>query len=204
MANVRIRRAHGWSFCRAWADPLRCAAFQATTWGRSEWADPHARGFQAIKCAVDSLLADPARVSGMTPLDHFEWAQTLPSDCQEFVLPEVFREHVGTWGSLDPVARAQKQRDALIFWMHRKQMTEQQWLRQFQALPAHCKSIVGPEKNLVLFKAHARSRRRCDTQCAARAGDVCRRWRARWGAARRAGAGISPCGQRSWAPGRPP
>ena len=204
MADVRSRRDPRLLVSYARASAQRRDALQAATLGRSEWADSHARGFQAIKGAVDSLLADSARVSGMTPLDHFEWAQSLPSDSPEFVLPDVLREHAETWGSLDPAERAQKQREALLFWLHRKQVTEQQWLRQFQALPAHCKGIVGPDKSLVLFKALVRSGRRVGAQCAARAGAVRRRWRAGRGSARRAGAGVFACGQRSGTPGGSP
>ena len=41
---------------------------------------------------------------------------------------------------------------ALEFWRQRKLVTDPQWQSLFKRLPVHCQSVLGPEKNLLLFK----------------------------------------------------
>lgn len=178
--------------------------------GDAEWAEPH--GLQVVRAAVDALLSDTVRVAAMSPLDHLEWARTLPDSLCEFELPPALEEVDQSWGALGECEFAQKQRAAFSFWAHRKRVTAKQWAREFASLPEHSRSILGPDKNLIVFEVRCVS-----DSCVgsppttlfsrACAGDVSRGWRGRrrigarpasWFRAGREGASHSwraPCGR---------
>ena len=84
------------------------------------------------------------------PWDHLLWATRLPVVDDTPAMPGFLN---GLRSASASVAELQTARESsLAFWRQRKLVTDPQWRILFKNLPAHCQSVLGPGKNLLLLK----------------------------------------------------
>ena len=161
-----------------------------------EWADPV--GLSAIRAAVDALLSDARGIAAMTPLQHLAWARTLPLATPVLPLPAVLADAVDMDSHLGPAGLAAHRRDAIAFWEKRGRVTGLWWAAMFRRLPEHVQSVLGPGKDLLLFKARLRAARLWLGGAAARSsGDVRRGRRGRPRSAAGSAGRLPACGMRA-------
>ena len=106
----------------------------------------------AVRSAVDALLADVEHVSMMTPLDHLDWALALPMCMGISRPPEMLRRAVHrsrAFGHCNLEAYRQK---TLASWFERKRVLDPAWQDLWEQLPSHVRQVLGPKRNLLLLR----------------------------------------------------
>ena len=111
--------------------------------------------FERVKSAVDSLLRDHARLERMTPLEHLAWAWDLPCVETRSGLPDSTAAAVDRCRQGNGTRLHALRADALAYWRRRKRSLAPAWERHLKTLDPHVQSVLGKEKNLFLFEAHA-------------------------------------------------
>ena len=99
---------------------------------------------------MDSFLLDPG-VDSLSPLDHLEWALTLPPGEDSLAVSSSLAAWLDKELSLDASSLAQIRFDSLQHWRDRKRMLDPLWARELALLPEHVQSVLGPKKNLLLL-----------------------------------------------------
>ena len=99
---------------------------------------------------MDTCLQNSSGSGCEGPLSHLDWALRLPRCTGALETPEAYRSAIN-WHCADPSAVLSFRTRQLAFWRHRQRVTAPAWLAQYAGLPAHVRSILGPEKNLVLL-----------------------------------------------------
>ena len=81
----------------------------------------------ALRQAVEELLSDEERIKGMSPLDHWGWAQRLP-ECEEpKQLPAAWADAVGTRTALEGRDLHRRRAAAWHYWENRKRVLDPAW-----------------------------------------------------------------------------
>ena len=99
-----------------------------------------------------ALLASPAELQVMTPLQHLEWARSLPQTNDALVLPAHLQTEVDAVNGMTPVEIGDSQTRAESFWRKRKHDLQQEWEHRFKQLPLHVRQVRGIRKNLLLLE----------------------------------------------------
>ena len=84
------------------------------------------------------------------PSDHLRWASGLPLVDDSARIPTFLSSHFERSASLSVAELHNARQRALAFWRQRKRVTDPHWQTIFKGLPAHCQSVLGPGKNLLL------------------------------------------------------
>ena len=101
---------------------------------------------------VEDLNADTERLKTMTPIDHQDWARSLPSICKESsrgmetiitIRKLLHRSNEEVMG---------ERAAAVLYWEQRKEKLDKQWHEIFPSLPWNVQSTLGQEKNILLLK----------------------------------------------------
>ena len=101
---------------------------------------------------VDDLNADERRLQTMTPLDHLEWAKTLPSQNKKNALHPETQKTLKILRTLKPETIMGQRAAALLYWQKRKRALDPEWEILFEKAPTSVKKTLGIKKNLLLLK----------------------------------------------------
>ena len=111
---------------------------------------PECAGVSCVRDLVQSFLSDPA-AADLKPLDHFEWAVSLPSAEIAPRLPAAVSAWADQAHSLSACALAEARGASLKHWRERKRVLDPVWQRRWATLPAHVRAVLGPKKNLLVL-----------------------------------------------------
>ena len=106
---------------------------------------------EAVQAAFSAFSARED-LHSLGPSDHLRWASGLPEADDSPRVPTFLNGHFARSVSMSVAELQTARQSALAFWKHRKLVTDPQWQTIFRSLPAHCQSVLGPEKNLLLLK----------------------------------------------------
>ena len=123
---------------------------------RHSFAFGFTNDFTELRHAVEQFLADKDRLRTMSPWDHLAWASTLPAFSEAIRLPEE-QDAALRSQSAEPERIHQLRKAAYLHWTERKRVTEPAWLRLRGSLHPHVQQVLGPDKNLLLFKEMLRA-----------------------------------------------
>ena len=87
----------------------------------------------------------------MTAWGHLEWALSLPAAEEPDAMPAILSEALQRAESCTDSQLQAHRASRLQHWAERKRVTGPAWQQAFSQLPAHCKCVLGPEKNLFLL-----------------------------------------------------
>ena len=104
-----------------------------------------------IRTAVEELLQSDL-VQGMSPMEHWKWAQTLPRSSEERVVPAVLREATDAALQCTPHELQQQRSSTMIYWAERKEALTAPWAEKLRTLAPHVQAVLGPDQNLLLFE----------------------------------------------------
>jgi hypothetical protein len=112
---------------------------------------PSPSGLAQVKQAVDDLLAS-SHIATMTPIEHWEWALSLPVSSEERIVPDMLGT-ASDWAlESTPTSLNTHRSAAVIHWAERKDALHDRWRLELATLPRHVQSVLGPEKNLLLLE----------------------------------------------------
>ena len=118
----------------------------------SSWNQRVHSDFDAVRSAVDALLANVERVVVMTPLDHLDWALALPL-CMGFSRPpEMLRRAVHRGRAFGHRGLEAHRQKTLASWFERKRVLDPAWRHLWGLLPSHVCEVLGPKRNLLLLR----------------------------------------------------
>ena len=106
----------------------------------------------AVRSAIDALLADVEHVSVMTPLDHLDWALALPLCMGISRPPEMLRRAVHRSRAFGHCGLEAYRQKTLVSWFERKRVLDPAWQRLWEQLPSHVRQVLGPKRNLLLLR----------------------------------------------------
>ena len=102
-----------------------------------------------VAAQVESFLASDV-VKSMAPLDHFNWAGTLPSLASANHVPARLQKVISESQQLPPQQLHETRVQALMKWAARKEVLHARWVEKYEQLPLHVQSVLGKGKNLLL------------------------------------------------------
>ena len=108
-------------------------------------------GLTLIRERVNSLL-ESEEIQTMLPVEHYEWAKTLPRSSEVRDVPDELQPAASRAVESTPEELHTFRNTALVRWCEKKLEWEQSWQETFKQLPEHVQSVLGPKKNLILFK----------------------------------------------------
>ena len=106
----------------------------------------------AVRSAIDALLADVEHVNVMTPLDHLDWALTLPVCMGISRPPEMLRRAIHKSRALGHRNLEAYRQKSLASWFERKRVLDPVWQHLREQLPSHVRQVLGPKRNLLLLR----------------------------------------------------
>ena len=118
----------------------------------SSWDQRVHSDIDAVRSAVDALLADVERVVVMTPLDHLDWALSLPLCMGISRPPEMLRRAAHRSRALRHRGLEAYRQKTLASWFERKRVLDPAWRHVWGLLPSHVREVLGPKKNLLLLR----------------------------------------------------
>ena len=90
-------------------------------------------------------------MDALNPLEHLEWALSLPPAEEFQSLPVCLEAWLDTELALDAPSLAKVRFESLQRWRERKRVLDPLWARELALLPEHVQSVLGPKKNLLLL-----------------------------------------------------
>ena len=106
----------------------------------------------AVRSAIDALLADVKHVGVMTPLDHLDWALALPLCMGISRPPEMLRRAVHRSRAFGHRGLEAYRQKTLASWFERKRVLDPAWQHLWEQLPSHVRQVLGPKRNLLLLR----------------------------------------------------
>ena len=99
-----------------------------------------------------AFLADTETASRMSPLEHLEWVRrSLPLISDRCQAPDILEDALKVNSEFTPKEISNLRAEARQHWLERKRVLDPTWRNMFTALPEHVRSVLGPEKNLLLL-----------------------------------------------------
>ena len=108
--------------------------------------------FDEVRKQVEALLNDPDRLSLMSPLEHFQWARTLPACTGDSQLPSLLARAAQQVAALGTLHLQEYRSQSWEYWLERKRVLDPIWACAWEALPSHVRAVLGPKKNILLLR----------------------------------------------------
>ena len=106
---------------------------------------------RAREC-MDAFLKDIEGRASMTPVEHLAWVTELPPCLDTVDLPVLLQDAVDFAAGMPDSELSKRRLEARAFWIERKRVLDSEWINMFRTLPEHVRSVLGPKKNLLLFR----------------------------------------------------